>query len=78
VQTTRLAESFELVTGSVALTRPEKLPCKATCDPSVFVRTTLINPDVELLSLYWKLGYNPSLLILWITCWGLWFKSYDL
>jgi len=28
--------------------------------------------------LYWKLGYNPSLLILWMTCWGFEFKSYDL
>jgi len=26
---------------------------------------------------YWKLGYNPSLLILWMTCWGFGFKSYD-
>jgi len=30
------------------------------------------------LSFYWKLGYNPSLLILWMTCWGFRFKSYDL
>ena len=29
-------------------------------------------------SFYWKLGYNPSLLILWMTCWGFGFKSYDL
>jgi len=28
-------------------------------------------------SFYWKLGYNPSLLILWMTCWGFGFKSYD-
>ena len=27
---------------------------------------------------FWKLGYNLSLLILWMTCWGLRFKSYDL
>jgi len=26
-------------------------------------------------SFYWKLGYNPSLLILWMTCWGFGFKS---
>ena len=25
-----------------------------------------------------KLGYNPSLFIFWITCWGFGFKSYDL
>jgi len=25
-----------------------------------------------------ELGYNPSLLILWMTCWGFGFKSYDL
>ena len=27
---------------------------------------------------YWKLGYNPSLLILWMTCWDFWIKSYDI
>jgi len=27
-------------------------------------------------SFYWKLGYNPSILILWMTCWGFGFKSY--
>jgi len=25
-----------------------------------------------------KLGYNPSLLILWMTCWVFGFKSYDI
>jgi len=25
---------------------------------------------------YWKLGYNPSLLILWMICWGFGFKNY--
>jgi len=29
------------------------------------------------LSFYWKLGYSLSLLILWMTCWGFGFKSYD-
>jgi len=29
-------------------------------------------------SFYWKLGYNPSLLLLWMTCWDFGFKSYDL
>ena len=28
-------------------------------------------------SFYWKLGYNPSLLILWMACWGFGLKSYD-
>jgi len=28
--------------------------------------------------LYLVLGDNPSLLILWMTCWGFGFKSYDL
>ena len=28
-------------------------------------------------SFYWKLGYSPSLLILWMTCWGFGFKSCD-
>jgi len=27
---------------------------------------------------YWILDYNPSLLILWMTCWVFGFKSYDL
>jgi len=36
VQTTRLADSFELLTGSVVLTRPEKFPRKATCDLAGF------------------------------------------
>ena len=36
VQTTRLAESFELLSGSVALTGSEKFLRKATCDPAVF------------------------------------------
>jgi len=31
VQTRRLATSFGTFTGSVALTRQEKFPCKATC-----------------------------------------------
>jgi len=26
-------------------------------------------------SFYWKLGYNPSLLIFWMTCWSFGFKS---
>jgi len=26
-------------------------------------------------SFYWKLGYNPGLLILWMTCWRFGFKS---
>jgi len=28
-------------------------------------------------SFYWKLGCNPSVLILWMTCWGFGFKSCD-
>jgi len=30
-----------------------------------------------LLKFFWKLGYNPSLLILWMTCWGFGLKNYD-
>jgi len=30
-----------------------------------------------LLKFFWKLGYNPSLLILWMTCWDFRFKSCD-
>jgi len=29
------------------------------------------------LSFYWTLGYNLSLLILWMTFWGFGFKNYD-
>jgi len=36
VQATRLAASFETLTGSVALTGPEKFPRKATCVPVFF------------------------------------------
>jgi len=50
VQTTRLAESFELLAGSVVLTRPEKFHHKATCDPAVFARTAWINPGAKVLS----------------------------
>jgi len=39
VQATRLAESFQLLTGSVALTGPEKFQRKAMCNPAVFSRT---------------------------------------
>ena len=38
VQTRRLAASFEPFTGSVALTEPEKFPCKTTCVSVVFTR----------------------------------------
>jgi len=38
VQSTRLAESFELLTGSAALTRLEKFSRKATCDLVVLVQ----------------------------------------
>jgi len=31
LQATRLAASYELLTGSVVLTGPEKFPHKATC-----------------------------------------------
>ena len=48
-QSTRLAESFELLTWSVALTALEKFPRKAMCNPAVFARTAWINPDVKVL-----------------------------
>jgi len=47
VQTTRLAESFELLTSSVALTGPEKFLRKATCDAAVLLRTASINLDAK-------------------------------
>jgi len=37
-----------------------------------------LDVSISLKSFYWKLGYNPSLLILWMTFWGFRFKSYDL
>ena len=49
MQSTRLAESFELLTGSVPLTRLEKFPCKATCDPAVFLQTAWIYPGAKVL-----------------------------
>jgi len=47
VQTTRFAKSFELLTGSVALTGLEKSSRKAMCDPAVFARTAWINLDTK-------------------------------
>jgi len=41
VQTARLAASFELLTGSVALTGREKFPRKATCDLVFFSQNSL-------------------------------------
>jgi len=32
-------KTFELLTGSAALTGLEKFPCKAMCDPAFFVQT---------------------------------------
>jgi len=49
VQTTRLAESFELLTMSVALTGPEKYLRKATCNSAIFAWTTWINPGAKVL-----------------------------
>ena len=49
VQTTRFAESFELLTRSLALTGWEKFPCKATCNLAVFAWTTWINPGAIVL-----------------------------
>jgi len=41
VQATRLAVSFQLLTGSVALTGPEKFPRKTTCVSVFFSRKSL-------------------------------------
>jgi len=57
VQTTRLAESFELLTGSVPLTGPEKFPCKATYDPAVFVQRAWFKPAAKVLRLKHRLYY---------------------
>jgi len=52
VQTTRLAESFEVLTGSVAPTGPEKFPRKTTCDPAVFLRIAWINLGAKVLKTF--------------------------
>jgi len=57
VQTTRLAESFELLTWSVVLTGLEKFLSKATCDPAVFSQAAWINPGVKVLTL-WERAYD--------------------
>jgi len=43
VQIRTLAVSFETLTGSVAITGPEKFLRKATCDPVVLAREFLIS-----------------------------------
>jgi len=40
VHTTRLTVSFDTSIRSVTQTGAEIFPCKATCDPAVFLRTT--------------------------------------
>jgi len=47
VQTRIFVASFELFTGSVVLTRPEKFTRKATCDPVVFAREFPISAGRE-------------------------------
>ena len=47
VKTRRLGAFFEPFTGSVALTRPEKFPCKATCNPVVLAREFRISARRE-------------------------------
>ena len=42
MQATRLAASFELLTGSVAFTRLEKFPRKATCVSVFFSRKSAV------------------------------------
>ena len=64
VQTTRLAESFELLTGSVVLTGPEKFPHKAMCDPAVFAWTAWINPGSKVLIANCQLISTKTLLIM--------------
>jgi len=51
MQTTRLVESFELLSGSVAFTGPYKFHCKAMCDPGGFALTAWINPDAKVLKI---------------------------
>jgi len=40
----KLQDLLSLLTGSVALTGPEKFPCKAICDPAVFFTNRLNQP----------------------------------
>jgi len=58
LQTTRLAESFALLTRSVALSGPEKFPCKATCNPAVFTWTAWIDLGAKVLKT--KHCYKPK------------------
>jgi len=50
VQTTRFSVSFELLTGSVALTGPEKFPRKASCDQVFSSRNPQKRPDAKVLN----------------------------
>jgi len=50
VQATRLAASFETLTGSVALTGPVKIPHKATCVSVFFLGNPQKRPVVKVLS----------------------------
>ena len=47
VQATRLAASVELLTGSVAHTRPVKFPRKAMCVSVFFLRNPQKQPDAK-------------------------------
>jgi len=62
VQTTRLAVSFDTSTRSVTHTGVEIFPCKATCDPAVFLRTAYINPDVKVLNNIASCSLQPCVL----------------
>jgi len=59
VQTTRVAESFELLTRSAAFTGPEKFPHQATRDPAVFAQTTWISLDAKVLREMLGSCYGP-------------------
>jgi len=50
VQATRLATSFEPLTGSVALTGPEKFLCKVMCVSVFFLKNPRKWPDAKVLN----------------------------
>jgi len=52
VQTRRLAASFDTATRSIALTKREKFPCKATCVSVFFFENPQKRPDAQVLIIY--------------------------
>jgi len=67
VQATRLATSFEILTGSVALTGLEKFSCKATCVLVFFLRKSPRAPGRLSVQKQKLFSYNFSCLLCLLT-----------